>query len=133
MPDLSSLNAPSLRRLGLALIAAATLAGCGSMPARDELTGPPGATYSSGKSPAAYAQCLTPRWQATRVVGGVATVETVPAAGGSLKMTLKIAGGVGRVLEVVPQGSGSTIRYWNRSTDWGSGVPDSVQAILDCR
>ena len=48
-------------------------------------------------------------------------------------MTLKIAGGVGRVLEVVPQGSGSSIRYWNRSNDFGSGVPDSVQAILDCR
>jgi hypothetical protein len=67
------------------------------------------------------------------VAGGAATVETVPGAGGSLRMTLKIAGGVGRVLEVVPQGSGSSIRYWNRSNDFGSGVPDSVQAILDCR
>ncbi len=133
MPSMPALNRISPRRPGLLLLAAAALAGCGSMPARDDLNGPPGATYQSSKSPTAYAQCLTPRWQATRVVGGVATVETVPAAGGGLRMTLKIAGGVGRVLEVVPQAGGSTIRYWNRSTDWGSGVPDSVQAILDCR
>ncbi len=119
--------------LGVGTAAFLMLAGCVTMPTRDDLAGPPGATYQSSKAPGAYAQCLTPRWQATRVVGGAATVETVPGAGGSLRMTLKIAGGVGRVLEIAPQGSGSTIRYWNRSTDWGSGVPDSVQAILDCR
>jgi hypothetical protein len=123
------------RRLGLATAAAATfvLAGCGSMPGRDDLAGPPGATYQSSKAPAAYAQCLTPRWQAITVVGGSPTVETVPGAGGSLRMTLKISGAVGRVLEVAPQGTGSTIRYWNRSSDFGTGKPSAVQAIEDCR
>lgn len=133
MPLLPALARRSPLRFGLVLTAAAALAGCGSLPKQDDLAGPPGATHQSSKSPAAYAQCLTPRWQATRVVGGVATVESVPGAGGSLRMTLKIAGGVGRVLEIVPQGSGSSVRYWNRSNDFGSGVPDSVQAILDCR
>jgi hypothetical protein len=123
--------APALR-LGV-VATAAVLAGCGNLPGRDDLAGPPGATYQSSKSPAAYAQCLTPKWQATTVVGGSAAVESVPGAGGSLRMTLKVAGGVSRVIEVAPQGSGSTIRYWNRSNDFGTGTPSSVKAIEDCR
>lgn len=122
-----------LQRLVLLAAAALALAGCGSLPGRDDLAGPPGATYQSSKSPAAYAQCLTPRWQATTVVGGNATVESVPAAGGGLRMTLKISGAPGRVIEVAAQGSGSTIRYWNRSSDFGTGKPASAQAIEDCR
>lgn len=128
----------TLRPIFLSLPAAAALvlSGCGSLGGRDDLSGPPGATYSSSKSPAAYAQCLTPRWKDTTVVGGEATVETVPAAGGGLRMTLKISGSPGRVIEVLPQGGGSTIRYWNRSHDFGGGgaaKPKSVVAIEDCR
>ncbi len=124
--------APALR-LGAVATTLALLSACGNLPGRDDLAGPPGATYQSNKAPAAYAQCLTPRWQATTVVGGSASVETVPGAGGSLRMTLKVAGGVSRVVEVAPQGSGSTIRYWNRSNDFGTGVPTSVKAIEECR
>ena len=120
------------RNLGLAAVAL-LLSACGNLPGRDDLAGPPGATYASGKAPAAYAQCLTPKWQATTVVGGSPTVETVPGAGGSLRMTLKVAGAVSRVIEVAPQGAGSTIRYWNRSNDFGTGTPASVKAIEDCR
>lgn len=122
--------APALR-LGV-VATAAVLAGCGNLPGRDDLAGPPGATYQSSKSPAAYAQCLTPRWQSTTVVGGNATVESVPGAGGVIRMTLKISGTPGRVIDIVPQGSGSTIRYWNRSTDLGTGTPASAKAIQDC-
>jgi hypothetical protein len=87
MPLLPALARRSPLRFGLVLTAAAALAGCGGLPKQDDLAGPPGATHQSSKSPAAYAQCLTPRWQATRVAGGAATVETVPGAGGSLRMT----------------------------------------------
>lgn len=118
------------------LVLAATvlaLSGCGSMPGRDDLAGPPGATYQSSKSPSAYAQCLSPRWLATKVVGGVATVDSVPGAGGVIRMTLNVSGAPGRVVEIAPQGGGSTIRYWNRSHDFGTGKPSSVEAIEACR
>lgn len=121
------------RPLMLSIAAPLALSACGNLPGRDDLNGPPGATYTSSKAPMAYVQCLTPRWQATTVVGGNATVETVPGAGGVIRMTLKISGSPGRVIDIVPQGSGSTIRYWNRSNDFGTGTPASVKAIEDCR
>lgn len=130
-----SAAAVSSKPLALCMCASAALllSGCISVPKRDDLNGPPRTTYQSNKLPMAYAQCLTPRWQATRVVGGSAQVETVPGAGGSIRMTLRIGGLVGRVVEVVPQGSGSAIRYWNNSNDWGSGTPSEVEAIEGCR
>jgi hypothetical protein len=76
-------------------------------------------------------QCVMTRWRAISVLGGVATVDVAPAAGGSQRMTLKIDGAVGRVLEISPSGGGSSIRYWNRGTDLGSGKPPAVLAIED--
>ena len=112
---------------------ACLLAACGAMPGRNDLSGPPGAIYQSGKAPAAFAQCLLPRWQAERVAGGKAAVESAPAPGDAVRMTLKINGTPGRVVEIAPQGTGSTVRYWNRSTDFGSGKPAAVEAIEGCR
>ena len=117
------------------LLAAAALAlvGCGNLPGRDDPAGPPGAIYQSSQSPTDYAQCLTQRWLATKVVGGSATVDSGPGAGGSTRLTLVISGAPGRVVEIAAQGSGSSIRYWNRSRDFGTGKPASVQAIEGCR
>jgi hypothetical protein len=123
---------PSLRA-GLLLCSALTLAACGALPARDELSGPPRTTYQSGKAPAAYIQCLTPLWQAETVVGGKATVTSAPAPGGGTRLTLNVSGSPARVVDVVAQGSGSTIRYWNRSHDFGGGKPQAVEAIENCR
>ncbi|KPF43578.1 hypothetical protein D621_19370 [beta proteobacterium AAP51] len=122
-----------LRSLLCSLFAGAgfVLAGCSSLGGPNDLAGPPGATYPTSKSPMAYAQCLRPLWQATRVVGGKATVDTVPGPNGSLRMTLNIAGAPGRVLEILPQGSGATVRYWNRSNDWGGGGATKPKAVVD--
>jgi hypothetical protein len=111
------------------------LAACSSLGTRDDLKGPPGATFHSRKAPAAYAQCLTPLWRDTTVVGGQATVETVAGAAGGLRMTLKIAGAPARVLDVVPKAGGSEVRYWNLSLDFGGGgatKAKSAQAIEGC-
>ena len=118
---------------GAGLVMALVLsAGCGSVPPRDKLDGPPGKTYQSARTPAAYAQCVTPRWRAITVVSGAPVVETVPGANGSLRMTLKVDGAISRVLEVLPEGRGATVRYWNNSIDLGSGTPTSVKAIEEC-
>ena len=101
--------------------------------AEDEPAGRPGAIYQRSKSPTDYAQCLTQRWLATKVIGGSATVDSGPGAGGSNRLTLVISGTPGRVVEIAAQGSGSSIRYWNRSRDFGTGKPASVQAIEGCR
>jgi hypothetical protein len=117
------------------LALAATVAGCSTLGPRDSLTGPPGTVFQSSKSPAAYAQCLTPKWRDTTVVGGNATVETVSGAGGVLRMTLKISGSPGRVVDVVPKAGGTELRYWNLSIDLGGGGATkarSAQAIEDC-
>lgn len=129
MPLQPLMKTPALLAVGLGLAA------CTSLGSRDELNGPPGATFHSRKAPAAYAQCLTPLWRDTALVGGQATVETVPGAAGGLRMTLKIAGAPARVLDVMPRAGGSEVRYWNLSFDFGGGGATkarSAQAIEGC-
>ncbi len=119
----------------IALAAATTLlAACGGLPKRDDPAGPPRTVFETSKAPAAYAQCLRPKWLAERVVGGAATVDMDPllASSGSGHLTLLIDGRPGRRVLVEPNGSGAKVSYWNLSHDFGSGKPTAEVAIQSC-
>jgi hypothetical protein len=116
----------------IALCALAVLSGCGGLPTRDSLDKPPSSKFTSARSPAAVAACIAPLWRKTTVIGGVAAVETVPGAGGSVRLTLKIAGGVDRVVQIDASGGGSTTGLWNLGLSFGD-KPSQVLAVENCQ
>ncbi len=125
---------PFSRCTAAAAAAALALGACVGGPighGGDRLEQPAKTTYSSSKSPRAFADCVQAGWKTMRLKGS-AIGSSVRAEGAALRVELKLDDKPDQVLLVDAEGAGSKARHWNLGRYFGD-KPVQVVAIETCR